>query len=143
MSIKKIYLVLCVIVISFLAYQCGGNSNNNDVQSDDSQMETTDNSSVNELTGNSEMGKDYFMQTCAACHGTDAKGLPKLGKNLVTSQFVQEKSEKELMKFIEEGRLPSDPLNTTGVAMPPKGGNPALNDQKIMDIVSYLKSIHQ
>jgi disulfide bond formation protein DsbB len=37
----------------------------------------------------------------------------------------------------------SDPLNTTGIAMPPKGGNPALTDGQIVDIVAYLRSIQK
>jgi cytochrome c5 len=36
-----------------------------------------------------------------------------------------------------------DPLNTTGVAMPPKGGNPAMSEQDIADIVAYMRTIHQ
>jgi mono/diheme cytochrome c family protein len=66
-----------------------------------------------------------------------------LGKDLTTSTFVAEKTDAELIEFIKVGRGPEDPLNTTGVAMPPRGGNPALKDQEIADIVAFVRSIHQ
>jgi disulfide bond formation protein DsbB len=73
----------------------------------------------------------------------DAKGLPKLGKDLTTSKFVMEKTDQQMLEFLKQGRLATDPLNTTGVAMPPKGGNPAFSDQQLMDIISYVREIHQ
>jgi disulfide bond formation protein DsbB len=62
---------------------------------------------------------------------------------LVTSEFVADNSNEELVEFIKVGRDPSDPLNTTGVAMPPKGGNPSLSDQDLLDIISYMRTIHE
>lgn len=129
--------MLAVVLITFLYFDCGGNENKNPNQNMDSQNTSA------LTTGNPARGFTYFKQVCSACHGLDGKGLPKLGKDLTTSQFVSEKSDAELMKFIETGRLASDPLNTTGVAMPPKGGNPAFGDQQIMDIVAYVRQIHQ
>ncbi len=130
MSIKRVYLILSVIIITFLSYQCGG-----DNKSEDQTNQTR-------MIGNPVLGKDGFMKSCASCHGNDAKGLPKLGKDLTTSQFVKDKTNKELVDYVKNGRLPSDPLNTTGIAMPPKGGNPALTDKEILDIVTYVKTVH-
>lgn len=93
--------------------------------------------------GDPAKGRDLFMATCTACHGPNARGLPHLGKDLVTSAFVAKLSDADLVAFIKRGRDPSDPLNTTGVAMPPKGGNPALSDADILSIVAYLRSIHE
>lgn len=148
--VKRIYLVLAVLIFAFLTYQCGENNNRyNSAEGNDSQ---TDNSAGAEnsisnatvsLKGNTADGETYFDQTCAACHGMDAKGLPQLGKDLTTSKFVAGKTNAELLAFIKQGRLPNDPLNTTGVAMPPKGGNPALTDQQLIDIISYLRQIHK
>jgi len=95
-----------------------------------------------ELKGDATAGKTEFVSYCSACHGPDATGLPKLGKNLVTSQFVAEKTDAELLDYVKRGRAVDDPLNTTGVPMPPKGGNPALSDQEIADIIAYLRTIH-
>ena len=93
--------------------------------------------------GNAEHGKQIYSQICIACHGPEAKGVQGLGKDLTTSTFVAEKSDAEMVDFLKVGRDPSDPLNTTGVAMPPKGGNPALSDQDMLDIVAFVRTIHQ
>lgn len=90
---------------------------------------------------NPENGKALFGGTCSACHGPDAKGLPHLGKDLTTSAFIKVKSDEELLDFVKHGRGPTDPGNTTGVAMPPKGGNPALDDAKLRDIISYVRTL--
>jgi mono/diheme cytochrome c family protein len=95
------------------------------------------------VAGDAANGQKIYSQLCIACHGPEAKGVQGLGKDLTTSTFVAEKSDVELVDFIKVGRDPSDPLNTTGVAMPPKGGNPALKDQELADIVAYVRSIHQ
>lgn len=88
-------------------------------------------------------GKQLFLQSCASCHGPDAKGLPNLGKDLTTSEFVKSKTDQELLAFIKVGRSVTDPLNTTGVAMPPKGGNPALSDEDILNIIAYLRTLQK
>jgi disulfide bond formation protein DsbB len=95
------------------------------------------------LGGDAAKGQALFTGTCSACHGPDATGITGLGKNLTTSTFVAEKTDEELMAFIKTGRPASDPLNTTGVDMPPKGGNPALSDQDLADIIAFIRSIHQ
>jgi disulfide bond formation protein DsbB len=86
-------------------------------------------------------GKTLFAGTCAACHGPDAKGLPNLGKDMTTSEFIDAQSDEELLAFIKTGRGPSDPLNTTGIDMPAKGGNPALSDEDINLIIAYIRSV--
>lgn len=88
-------------------------------------------------------GKKLYLASCATCHGKDGKGLPKLGKNLVTSVFTRKLKDPDLVKFIKVGRSASDKANTTGVAMPPKGGNPALTDANIADIVAYVRSLQK
>ena len=46
-----------------------------------------------------------------------------------------------LLAFIKQGRSPSDPKNTTGIQMPPKGGNPAMSDDDILDVIAYLRTM--
>jgi len=91
--------------------------------------------------GDPAQGAIAFAGTCASCHGPDAKGLPSLGKDLTTSEFAIALSDAELIEFIKTGRPTGDPLNTTGVDMPPKGGNPALTDQDLANIVAYLRTL--
>lgn len=86
-------------------------------------------------------GSRLFAATCAACHGREARGLPGLGKDLTTSAYVREHDDESLLAFVNRGRQPGEPGNTTGVAMPPKGGNPALSDDDILDIVAYLRAL--
>jgi disulfide bond formation protein DsbB len=86
-------------------------------------------------------GKKAFV-SCMACHGKDGKGMPKMGKTLVASPFVNGHDDKSLVEFIKKGRGPTDPDNTTKVGMPPKGGNPALKDPQLQDIVAYIRSLN-
>jgi len=69
------------------------------------------------------------------------QGIIGLGKDLTTSEFVKDKTDAELVAFIKTGRPVSDPLNTTGVEMPPKGGNSALTDQDLADAVAYIQTL--
>ena len=88
-------------------------------------------------------GQTYYQQTCSACHGPEGLGIENLGKNLVTSEFVRDQTDAELITYVKTGRAVDDPLNTTGIAMPPKGGNPALTDEQIDAIIAYMRSIQQ
>ncbi len=92
---------------------------------------------------NAEMiatGKKEFS-SCAGCHAADATGVTGLGKSLVGTDFIDKISDEDLAALIKNGRSISDPANTTGIDMPPKGGNPALNDEKIDALVAYIRSL--
>lgn len=94
------------------------------------------------LSGDPAKGKELFAGTCASCHGPDAKGIPGLGKDLTTSAFVRQQTDAQLLEFIKKGRPATDPANTTGVDMPPKGGNPALTDQDLADIIAFIRTFN-
>jgi disulfide bond formation protein DsbB len=85
-------------------------------------------------------GETLYVQ-CMACHGPDARGIPNLGKNLVESEFVAAQTDAALVQFIITGRPIWDPLNTTGIDMPGKGGNPAMTTEDIEAIVAYLRTL--
>ncbi len=139
-QIKKIYFILFISVIMFLMFQCGENNNGGDKQHP--QTDNVQSNDVKSLKGNAVNGKILFDQTCSACHGMDAKGLPNLGKDLTTSNFVKSESDKELLEFIKRGRPSNDPLNSTGVAMPPLGGNPSLTEPQLRDIIAYMRELN-
>ena len=90
-----------------------------------------------------EHGRQLFPATCAGCHGPQGQGIPHLGKDLQTSKFVAGLSDDQLVDFLTQGRAANDPLNTTHVPMPPKGGNPALSAQDLRDIVACLRQLQQ
>ena len=86
-------------------------------------------------------GLVQFRRTCAVCHGQNAEGMPRLGKNLHNNLFVASQTDEALVQFLIEGRPATHPDNTRGVDMPPKGGNPALTNENLQQIVVYLRSI--
>ena len=86
-------------------------------------------------------GKALFAQGCNACHGDNARGRPGLGKDLAHNAFIKSQADPQMVAFLKRGRDISDPLNTTKVPMPPKGGNPALNDKQLNDLVAFLRGL--
>lgn len=85
-------------------------------------------------------GAKLYSTTCIACHGADARGIKNNGKDLIASEFSKKLDDDALLAFIKRGRDPSDPLNTTGIGMPAKGGNPALDDDDLLDIIAYVRA---
>lgn len=86
-------------------------------------------------------GMELFRGTCATCHGQDARGMPKLGKDLHNNEFTKGKTTEELATFFKEGRLASHPDNEAKVDMPPKGGNPLFTDEDLRLIAVYVQSL--
>ena len=133
---------LLLVVMAFLALflvACGGGDGGGDSESVDEPAEEA--AAMSE--GDAAAGEGKFQSTCAACHGPDAKGLPNLGKDMTISEFIGGSSDAELLAFVKTGRPISDPANTTGVDMPPKGGNPALSDQDLADIIAFIRTLNQ
>ena len=84
-------------------------------------------------------GRQLFITSCTACHGPQGQAKPHLGKDIAHSAFVAGRTDDQMVTYIKTGRPVDDPLNTTGVPMPPKGGNPALNDEQIHQIIAYIR----
>lgn len=93
--------------------------------------------------GDPDAGKEQYDMICIACHGPGGEGVEGLGKPFTTSEFLHEKSDEEMVEFITVGRPTGDPLNTTGVDMPPKGGNPALTEDQMLDIIAYVRTLQE
>jgi disulfide bond formation protein DsbB len=120
-SMRLAALVL-VAGVALLATACGGGGGGGDADS-------------------VAQGKAEFRKTCATCHGPEAEGMPRLGKNLHDNEFVRSQSDEALVQFLKEGRSAAHPDNERGVDMPPKGGNPAITDEQLGLIVVYMRSI--
>lgn len=131
MTLRPTKIVLLVAAIALIAAACSGGS-------DDSSSGGTEGGGGG---GDATLGEPLFQGTCSACHGPDAMGIEGLGKQLVASEFIQARTDDEMVAFIIEGRAPDHPDNTTGVAMLPRGGNPSLSDDDLYDIVAFLRTL--
>jgi disulfide bond formation protein DsbB len=85
-------------------------------------------------------GGQLYLESCAACHGIDAKGVVNLGNQLAGSDYVNSKTDAELLAMIRAGRELNHPDNTTGLVMPPSGGRPDLSDQDLLSIVAFIRA---
>lgn len=142
---KKLLLVVSIALIAlFVLAACGGGKKEpTPAPEAPATAEESQPASGAASQGDPEKGQQLFVATCSACHGPTGEGIEGLGKDMTTSEFIAGLSDGELVEFIKTGRDTSDPANTTGVAMPPKGNNPALTDEQLMDIVAYIRSIHK
>lgn len=86
-------------------------------------------------------GTKLYDAVCIACHGPGGVGVAGNGKPLAKSEFVRSRDDDALLEFLRKGRDPGDPANTTGVGMPAKGGNPAFDEDDLLDIIAYLRTI--
>ncbi len=94
------------------------------------------------FTGDPVRGLELYRGTCIVCHGEGGIGMEGLGKPWVGSQFINERTEAEMLAFLQVGRPVGDPLNTTGVAMLPRGGNPNLTDEDLIDLIAYMRTLN-
>jgi len=88
---------------------------------------------------NVESGRQLFNASCIACHGVRGQGIPNLGANLQESKFIAQTPDAPLVSFLKTGRMPGDSRTVLNLTMPPKGGNPSLDDTALHDIVAYLR----
>jgi mono/diheme cytochrome c family protein len=144
-TMKKLLLVLALAVaFATILAACGGGDDEGDSSSDATEAPSDDSDDEDdaEAAGDADAGEDVFTATCAGCHGADAEGIDGVGKPLADSDYVADTSSADLVIVVTGGRTVDDPLNTTGIIMPPKGGNPALTDEDIADVVAYIKSLN-
>ncbi len=92
------------------------------------------------MVGDAAAGVDIWMATCRSCHGLKGEGVAGQGKDQRGSAFIASSTDPELVEFIKVGRTPFDPMNTTGLQMPPLGGNPMLVDQDLFHLVAYIRT---
>jgi disulfide bond formation protein DsbB len=136
------------VILALALAGCGGGGNNGDNAGNNTDAGNTNTGEGGEgeevaSAGDAAHGEELFNQVCIACHGEGGVGIEGLGKPFTTSTFIPEQSDQELLDFIKTGRPVGHPDNTTGVDMPPKGGNPALTDEDILDIIAYIRDLHE
>jgi len=80
-------------------------------------------------------GKEIFHGTCSSCHGSDGKGAFPGTPDFTSASGPLSKSDEVLIKHVTEGfQSPGSPM-----AMPPKGGNPNLDESGIKAVISYIR----
>jgi len=95
------------------------------------------------VRGTASDGKKIFLGTCAGCHAPDGSGVKGQGFNLRDSAMLKGETEVALLAFVKVGRQPFDPQSKLHLAMPARGGNPALTDQNLIDAVAYARALVQ
>jgi mono/diheme cytochrome c family protein len=131
------YLFAATVLVVFLGLTaCGGGSADTTI-SPANEINNTE----QQAGGDPAVGQTLFTETCAACHGPAGEGIEGLGKDMTVSSFIAKKTNDELIDFLKVGRLPGDPLNSTGIAMPAYGGNTGLSDTDLHNLVAYIRTL--
>lgn len=97
---------------------------------------TTFTSAVLNDGGPAPDGQAIYTQTCVVCHGADGKGTIPGVPDFTSEGSPLAKSDTELLRNVIGG------FQSPGsfMAMPPKGGNPALTEADVKAVLDYLHS---
>lgn len=133
---STIAIGLLVIPLAFFA-GCGGDKED----SANPSSNTTNTPQVDNNALARAKGKAIFKKTCVACHGENGEGIENLGKDWTKSEFIANSSDDELVEFLKVGRSLEDPMSDGKAIMPPMGGDPTLNDDDLLNVVKYMRTL--
>jgi len=133
-KLNSIFVLL--VALALLLTACGGGGDDKPAATQPPATQPP----AAQSAGDPVKGKELYA-ACAGCHGPNGEGVENLGKSWQGSTFIQGTTDDEMLAFIKQGRPIGDPENTTGVDMPPKGGNPALSDDDIRDIIAFMRTL--
>jgi mono/diheme cytochrome c family protein len=132
---KRLLVLLVALAMAISA--CGGSDGEaSDDDAGDASAATT------LAPGDPANGQELYAGTCMVCHGQAGEGVEGLGKPWVGSDFINSRTDAEMLAFLIEGRPSDHPDNTTGVAMMPRGGNPNLTDADLLDLIAYMRTLN-
>jgi len=83
-------------------------------------------------SGTVDTGKQVYSGLCFSCHGTGLPGIPQLGDKAAWADRIA-KGKDTLYTHALNGFTGS-----SGIQMPPKGGNTALSDDDVKAAVDYM-----
>ena len=129
---RRVIVLLVALVMALSA--CGGG--------DEEGSDTTASADSTLAAGDAATGETLYGGTCMVCHGQAGEGVEGLGKPWVGSDFINSRTDAEMLAFLIEGRASDHPENTTGIAMMPRGGNPNLTDGDLLDLVAYMRTLN-
>lgn len=82
-----------------------------------------------------ERGQAIYLQQCLVCHGADGTGAMPGVPDLTEPSGVLSKADELLLGSLINGvQRPGAPL-----LMPPKGGNPALTETDMQDVLIFIR----
>lgn len=55
--------------------------------------------------------------------------------------FVAKHTDQELLAFLIDGHPADAPDSTMKVAMPPRGNNPTMTDERLLDVIAFLRQL--
>jgi mono/diheme cytochrome c family protein len=84
--------------------------------------------------GDAAAGEAVYQQTCIACHGPRGEGTVPGSPDFRKADEVFAQSDATLLAHMRDGFQSGG-----GMAMPPKGGNPSLTEQDLMDALEYIR----
>ena len=137
MKIRVLLILSALLIGAVVLAACGGGGGGGAASSSGGQQAAA------KSAGDAAHGKTVFTQTCASCHGPAGQGIQGLGKDFTKSEFVKSQNDQQLVEFVKKGRPANDPANTTKVDMPPKGGNNALSDKDLQDVVAFIRTLQK
>ena len=127
--------LVLIVVLAMIFGACGGSEG-------DAAGDTDVTTAPPAATGDVAHGIEIYAGTCVACHGPEGIGVEGLGKPWVGSEFINARTDDEMLAFLIEGRPSDHPENTTGIAMMPRGGNSSLTDQDLLDLIAYMRTLN-
>lgn len=90
-------------------------------------------------TETAKQGQAIYNGTCIACHGADGTGSLPGVPDLNEKVGVLTKSDALLLRSLTDGvQGPNAPI-----AMPAKGGNPALTEDDLKAVLAYIRQNFQ
>jgi cytochrome c5 len=87
------------------------------------------------LQAEENRGRTVYQHSCLACHGADGAGMMPGVPDFSEPRGVLTKPDTELLRNMITGiQSPGSPM-----AMPPKGGNPALTEKELKEALNYIR----
>ena len=144
-GVRSVVLLLILAALIAGTAACGGGNNDEPAADDAAAVDQAAEAVEAAIVGDPAAGETIYQVSCVACHGPDARGVEGLGKSLhpEDSDFISDRTDAELVEYIKVGRRIDDPLNTTGIDMPPKGGNPAMTEEQMYDVVAFMRTLDE
>jgi mono/diheme cytochrome c family protein/glucose/arabinose dehydrogenase len=86
-------------------------------------------------------GAEVYQTVCGLCHQPTGFGVPNVAPPLLESEWVAGEPER-LIRIALQGLYGEIEVNgeTWNLAMPGQGANPALDDAKLADVLSYVRN---